>query len=141
AIERLDIGVAVTIQYLAPLLLMVWLRVVHRRRLARGLWGAVALSAAGCFFVVRAYDAGSLDGLGVAYAFGAAIAFGIYMVGSERAGHQLEPVTTLVWSFGFASLFWAIATPWWSFPFHRVTSGSHGLLALGVIVIGTLLPF
>src|SRR3954462_12006366 len=33
AITRLDIGVAVTIQYLAPLLLLVWLRVAHGRRL------------------------------------------------------------------------------------------------------------
>jgi drug/metabolite transporter (DMT)-like permease len=141
AIERLDVGVAVTIQYLAPLLLLVWLRVVHHRRLATGLWGAVALSAAGCFFVVRAYDAGSLDGLGVAYAFGAAVAFAIYMVGSERAGHDHEPVTTLVWSFGFASLFWAVVTPWWSFPVDDFSSGDHPLLALGVVLVGTLLPF
>src|SRR5206468_12076683 len=29
AIDRLDIGVAVTIQYLAPLLLLLWLRLAH----------------------------------------------------------------------------------------------------------------
>jgi drug/metabolite transporter (DMT)-like permease len=141
AIERLDVGVAVTIQYLAPLVLLVWLRLVHGRRLATSLWGAVALSAIGCFFVVRAYDADSLDGLGVAAAFGATIAFAVYMVGSERAGRRHEPVTTLVWSFGFASLFWAAATPWWSFPFDDFSSGDHRLLGLGVILVGTLLPF
>jgi drug/metabolite transporter (DMT)-like permease len=141
AIERLDIGVAVTIQYLAPLLLLLWLRVVHRRRLAANLWGAVVLSAVGCFFVVRAYDTNALDGVGVAAAFGAAVAFAIYMVGSERAGHDHEPVTTLVWSFGFASLFWALATPWWSFPFDELASASDRLLALGVVLVGTLLPF
>lgn len=37
AIERLQIGVAVTIQYLAPLLLLVWLALAHGRRLATGL--------------------------------------------------------------------------------------------------------
>jgi drug/metabolite transporter (DMT)-like permease len=137
AIERLDVGVAVTIQYLAPLLLLIWLRLVHRRALASSLWGAVALSAVGCFFVVRAYDADSLDGLGVAYAFAAALAFAVYMVGSERAGHRHEPVTTLAWAFGFASLFWAVATPWWSFPFGDFSSADHRLLGLGVILIGT----
>src|SRR4051795_8100873 len=45
AIERLQIGVAVTIQYLAPLVLLVWLRVVHRRRLASSLGGAGLLAA------------------------------------------------------------------------------------------------
>src|SRR3954470_1136889 len=67
AIDRLQIRGAVTIQYLppllclAPLLLLLWLRVFHGRRLAPGLWGSVALSVVGCFFVVQAYDASSLD--------------------------------------------------------------------------------
>jgi drug/metabolite transporter (DMT)-like permease len=141
AIDRLQIGVALTIQYLAPLLVLVWLRVVHRRELARGLWGAVALSVAGCFFVVRAYDAGSIDGLGVLAALAAAVAFAVYMVGSERAGHAHEPVTTLVWAFGFATLFWAVAAPPWSFPFGELDGLWPALLALGVVVVGTLLPF
>ena len=39
AIERLPIGVAVTIQYTAPMLLLIWLRVAHGRRVARSLCG------------------------------------------------------------------------------------------------------
>ena len=141
AIDRLQIGVAVTIQYLAPLLLLLWLRLAHGRRLARGLWGAVGLSAVGCFFVVRAYDLGSLDSVGVAAAFAAALTFAFYMVGSERAGHIHEPVTTLFWSFGFATLFWALVAPWWDFPFARLDSAENALLAVGLVVVGTLLPF
>jgi len=141
AIDRLQIGVAVTIQYLAPLLLLLWLRLVHGRRLAPSLWGAVGLSAAGCFLVVRAYDASSLDAVGVAAAFGAALTFAVYMVGSERAGQLHQPVTTLFWSFGFASLFWALVAPWWRFPFERLDSAGDLLLAAGVVVVGTLLPF
>src|SRR5204863_7631888 len=141
AIDRLQIGAALTIQYLAPLLLLLWLRLVHGRRFNPALWGAVALSAGGCFFVVRAYDVSALDGLGIAAAFGSAVAFAIYMVGSERAGRSYEPATTLLWAFAFASVFWAIVQPWWSFPFDELSSARHLALALGVIVIGTLLPF
>lgn len=141
AIDRLQIGVALTIEYLAPLLMLIWLRVVHGRRVAPSLWGAVALSVAGCFLVVRAFDAGGLDGLGLAAAFAAAVSFAIYIVGAERAGHSHEPVTTLVWAFGFASLFWAIAAPWWSFPFGDFGSAGPAALGLGVVVVGTLLPF
>jgi drug/metabolite transporter (DMT)-like permease len=115
--------------------------VVHGRRLAPALWGAVALSIVGCFFVVGAYHASSLDALGVAAAFGSTLAFAIYMVGSERAGRRHEPVTTLVWAFGFASLFWAIVLPWWSFPFGTVDSARGALLATGVVTVGTVLPF
>jgi drug/metabolite transporter (DMT)-like permease len=141
AIDRLEIGVAVTIQYLAPLIVLVWLKVGLNRRIARGLWGAVALSVVGCFFVVRAYDAGGLDALGVGAAFASALTFAGYMVGSERAGAHLSPFTTLAWGFGFATLAWAIAQPWWLFPFDELGSARDALLAAGVIVVGTLLPF
>ncbi|MEA2424748.1 MAG: hypothetical protein QOH13_1158, partial [Thermoleophilaceae bacterium] len=111
AIDRLEIGVALVIQYMAPLLLLGWLRIRHGRRISRSLWGAVALSIAGCFLVVRAYDPGSLDGRGVLYAVGAMVTFAIYMVGSERAGQRYEATTTVLWAFAFASLFWAIVQP------------------------------
>lgn len=137
AIDRLEIGVALVIQYTAPLLLLLWLRFRHGRRLAPSLWGAVALSISGCALVVRAYDPGSLDGLGILYAAGAAVTFAIYLVASERSGQRYEPVTTLLWAFAFATLFWAVVQPWWSFPFGDVDIW----LGLGVIFIGTLLPF
>jgi drug/metabolite transporter (DMT)-like permease len=137
AINRLEIGVALVIQYMAPLLLLLWLRFRCGRRVAPSLWGAVALSIGGCVLVVRAYDPGGLDGIGVLYACGAAVTFAIYMVASERSGRRYESVTTLLWAFAFSSLFWALIQPWWSFPFGR----TNGWLALGVIVIGTLLPF
>jgi drug/metabolite transporter (DMT)-like permease len=141
AIERLQIGVALTIQYLGPILILLWLAVFHRRRLGRGLWGAAALSLAGCFLVVRAYDAGSLDLLGIAAALGAASTFAVYLVAGERFGRRYQPVTTLVWAFGFASLFWAVAQPLWTFPLAKFESLDNVLLGLGVAVVGTLVPF
>lgn len=141
AVDRLEIGPALTIQYLAPLLLLVWLRVVHNRRLSPGLWGAVALSLLGCFFVVRAYDVSGLDALGVLAAFGSMLTFAIYMVGSERSGRRHQAVTTLFWAFGFATLFWALVTPWWSFPWEGLASTRNALLAVALVVVGTLVPF
>jgi drug/metabolite transporter (DMT)-like permease len=141
AVDRLQIGPATTIQYLAPLLLLVWLRVVHGRRLAPSLWGAVALSLVGCFFVVRAYDVAGLDALGVLAAFGAMLTFAIYVVGSERAGERHQAVTTLFWAFGFATLFWALVTPWWSFPWDGLASTRNALLAVALVIAGTLVPF
>lgn len=141
AIERLQIGVALTLEYLAPLLLLGYLWLVLGRRLAPGLWGAMALSLVGCFLVVRAYDPGSLDALGIAAGIGAAVSYAIYLAGSERAGRIHEPATTLVWAFGFASLFWLVVQPPWSFPFEQLENGDDLLLAGFVIVGGTLVPF
>jgi drug/metabolite transporter (DMT)-like permease len=100
AIARLQTGVVLSVQYLGPLLVLVWLKLIHGRRLPRGLWGAAALSAVGCFLVVRAYDPGALDALGLLEALGAAITFAVYLYASEQAGHRYSPATILVWGSG-----------------------------------------
>lgn len=141
AIGHLEIGVALTIQYLGPLLVLLWLRVVLRRRLPRALWLAALLSLVGCFLVVRAWDGASLDGVGLLAAGASAFAFAFYLVMGERAGQRHATATTLVYAVGFASLFWAIAQPLWSFPFDRFTTPSRIALGLSVSIVGTLLPF
>jgi drug/metabolite transporter (DMT)-like permease len=141
AIEHLEIGVALTIQYLGPLLVLLWLRVVLGRRLPRALWLAALLSVVGCFLVVRAWDGASLDGLGLLAATASAFAFAIYLVAGERAGQRYNTATTLVYAVGFASLFWAIAQPLWSFPFDHFTTPGAIALGLSVSIVGTLLPF
>jgi drug/metabolite transporter (DMT)-like permease len=142
AIERLEIGVALVIQYLGPLLILIWLRVFHGRRLAPSLWGAVAVSVVGCFFVVEAYDADDLSGIGLLAAFGAAVTFAVYLIASERAGHRYEAYTTLAWGFGFATLFWLVVRPPWTFPFEQFDNLENlAIGVLGVAIVGTLIPF
>lgn len=141
AIARLQIGVAVTIQYLGPLLLLLWLKLAHNRALPRGVWGAAALSALGCFLVVGAYHPGSLDGLGIAAAFLSAITFAIYLLKSEQAGHRYEPLTILVWGFGMATVFWLVVQPLWTFPVHTLSSPRNLTFAAYTVIGGTLVPF
>lgn len=141
AIERLPISVALVIQFTGPLMVLLWLRFVHGRRLKPSLYGAVALSVAGSALVVEVFDADSIDGLGVAYSLVAAVTFAIYLVGFERAGRSYDAFTTLTWGLGFATLFWLLASPPWTFPLGDLDSVRDVALALGVVVIGTLAPF
>jgi drug/metabolite transporter (DMT)-like permease len=141
AIDRLPISVALVIQFTGPLMVLLWLRAAHGRRLRPSLYGAVALSVAGAALVVEVYDAGALDGLGIAFALAAAVTFAVYLVGFERAGHRYDAFTTLTWGLGFATLFWLAASPPWTFPFADLGGARNLALALGVVVIGTLGPF
>ena len=126
AIARIDIGVALVIQYTAPALLLLWLRVVHKRHVARSLWAAVALSMLGSAFVVDVFGGGSgLDALGVLAAVCGAVTLVIYLVSSERAGQRYDAFTTLLWGFGFATLFWVVVAPVWTFPFELLSSSSQ----------------
>lgn len=141
AIARLDIGVALTIQYLAPLLILVTLRVVKGRRAAPQLWGACLLSVAGSFLVVKAYDAHGLDGVGLLWAALACVTFAINLTASEKAGETLDARTTLTYGFGFCTLVFLIARPPWTFPYGIFDDAEHVALGLGVGVVGTLIPF
>lgn len=141
AIARLDIGVALTIQYLAPLLILVTLRVVKGEQAAPSLWAASLLSVAGSFLVVKAYDANGIDGIGLLWAAAACVTFAINLTASERAGRTLDARTTLTYGFGFSALVFLIALPPWTFPFGRFDDLEPIALGLGVGVIGTLVPF
>ena len=141
AIERLGVGPGLTLEYLAPLLLLLWLRFAHGRRLSPSLWAAVALSLAGSVLVVRAYEPSSLDALGVLAGLGAAVSFAIYFAGSERAGRRHPPLVTLFWAFAFATAFWLVIQPPWTFPFDSLAETGDLALAVAIVVIGTLVPF
>jgi drug/metabolite transporter (DMT)-like permease len=141
AIERMAISVALVIQFTGPAMVLLWLRVVHGRQLKPSLYGAVALSVAGSALVVEVFDAGSIDGLGVVYALVAAVTFAIYLVGFERVGRSYDAFTTLTWGLGFATLFWLLVSPPWAFPLGDIDGVRNVMLALGVVVIGTLAPF
>lgn len=141
AIERIGVGPALTIEYLAPALLLTWLVVIHERRISPALWAAVAISLTGCVLVVRAYDLGALDGAGVAAALGAALSYAIYLGGTERAARHHRSHVTIFWTFAFASVAWLVVQPAWTFPFDQLGSARDWALAAGVIVIGTVLPY
>lgn len=138
AIQRLDIGVALTIQYLAPLLILVVLH-FRGRPTPTAMWGAAALSVVGAFLVVKAYDTRGLDGLGLVAAVAACVTFAINLTASEHAGRTLDSRTTLTYGFGFCTLAWLVVQPPWSFPYGLIAD--HLWLALGVGIVGTLIPF
>lgn len=141
AIARLDIGVALTIQYLAPGLILIFGKLFLGWRTPPATWAAVALAVAGAFLVVKAYDAQGLDGLGLLAAAASCVTFAINLTSTERAGRHLDSRTTLVWGMGFCSLLFLIVQPLWTFPWAFFSDLEHVLLALGVAILGTLIPF
>jgi drug/metabolite transporter (DMT)-like permease len=141
AIERLQIGPAVTLQYLAPLMLLMWLWLGRSRTLAPSLWAAMAISLVGTFLVVRAFDVGSLNLVGVAAGLIGAAGYAYYLTNIERAGRYTGPATILIWALAFASLTWLVVQPLWSFPWGDFTSANTLLRTGFFVVFGTAVPF
>jgi len=153
AIQRLAIGIALLIQYLAPLLVAIWARTVGHAHVRRRIWVALAFSLSGLALMVELWNGLALDGLGVTYALIAAVIFAAYLLLAEREVVHRDSVSLMAWGFLFATIFWTVAQPWWSFPAARVgeTVSLHGHLAswhlpvwalvLWVIVLGSIIPF
>lgn len=153
AIHRLAIGIALLIQYLAPLLVALWARYVYREPVRRRIWAALVLALAGLALIVDVRNGGSLSTSGIAFSLGAAITYALYILMAERELDRRDAVSLLAWGFIFASVFWAVLAPLWSFPAHRVSAsvsllghlGTQHLpvwaLMLWMIALGTLVPF
>jgi drug/metabolite transporter (DMT)-like permease len=153
ALRRLDVGVALVIQYLGPLLVALWARFVFGEHVRRRIWVALALALVGLSLVVDLWRGVSLDGLGVSFSLIAAVMFAAYLLLAEEGVGRRDPVSLLCFGFLFASVFWAIVQPWWSFPFdtvaERVALGGNlaslhlpvWALVAYVVVGGTIVPF
>jgi drug/metabolite transporter (DMT)-like permease len=153
-IRRLDIGIALVINYLAPVFVALWARFYVHEPVRRRLWLAIALSLFGLTLVVELWGGSSLDWVGVAACLVTAVAYAAYVLMAEQSlASGRDVYSLLAWGFVFAALFWAIFQPWWSFPLDEV-DGSVSLLGrlddvslpvwllLGyIVVLGTVVPF
>ena len=153
AIHRLDIGVSLVIQYIGPLLVALWVRFVVKEPVRRRIWVALVLALAGLTLVVDLWGGVSLDGLGVVFSLASAVTFAAYLLLAEHAVGRRDPLSLLCYGFAFATLFWAIVQPWWSFP---TATAARNVSLLGhvaglhlpiwaliswVVVLGTIVPF
>ena len=153
AIHRLEVGIALLIEYLAPLLVALWARFAFHEAVRRRIWVALALALAGLGLIVDVLHGGSLSSAGIGFALAAAVTYALYILLAEHAVGGRDPVSLLAWGFGFAAVFWAIIAPWWGFPGRRVGATvsllghlhAHHLpvwaLMTWMVVLGTIVPF
>lgn len=151
SIERLPIGVALLIEFTAPIMVALWVRFAWHQQVRDIVWVALVLSMIGLAMVGQVWKGFSLDAVGVAAGFGAAAALAVYYLSGERGVRTRDPVSLTMWGMGAAALMWAVVAPWWSFPWDSIgavtgdigpfTGLSGWWLAAYMILLGTVLPF
>jgi inner membrane transporter RhtA len=133
AIDRLPLGVAVTIEFLGPLTVAT----IYSRRRRDLIW--IALAAAGVAAFAGLPGGKALDGVGVAFALLAGVCWGTYVIVAKRVGRTWSGSEGLAASMVVAAI--ALA------PFGVASGGSRlvdpGLLVLGagVGVFAAAIPF
>lgn len=92
AVERLDVGVALLLEYLAPVLIVLFLWVKFRTRPRFMTIGGTMLSLAGLVLVLDLAGDTRVDPIGVLWGLGAAVGLVVYFFVSARADGALPPI-------------------------------------------------
>lgn len=130
------IALVLIIEFTAPIWIALWIKFVRKAFVARDMWIAIALSLLGLILVSKVWNGFTFDLIGIAGAVLSAFALAAYFLMSEKIGQKREPIALLIFGMGFASIFWLVVLPPWTFPFEVFTMK----MDLGGIAAGTLVP-
>jgi drug/metabolite transporter, DME family len=148
-ISKLKVAVAILMQYLAPVLIVLYSLLFARETLTRVTVFAVCCATIGCYLVVGGYnlDLFSLNREGVLCGFTCAVAFAWYSLYGEKGMRRYPPWTVLFYAILFAAIFWNSVHPLWEAaprPFEAFgqtySPGDWGLI-LYIAILGTIVPF
>ncbi|MEE2570587.1 DMT family transporter [Pseudarthrobacter sp. J64] len=92
AVARLSVGVALLLEYLAPVLIVLWLWVASRRRPSMMTVAGTLLSLGGLVLVLDLTGAVKIDPIGVLWGLAAAVCLAIYFFITAKENHSLPPL-------------------------------------------------
>lgn len=142
AIERLDVAVALVLQYSGPAIVVAWVAFTTRKRPPREILIALGATFAGVVLVseLLAGDIGSISLVGIACGMGSAVMFATYTLVSEEAGRYYGVIGALSRGFLAASVMWLVFQIPQGWPY-ALTDADHLPRVLFVGTAGTLAPF
>ncbi len=91
AIERMPIGIALLIEFTAPIMVVLWVRFGWHRPVRNTIWIGLALALAGLAMVAEIWSGSTLNPVAVAAAFGAAGSLAVYYLLGETAAASATP--------------------------------------------------
>ncbi|MCM1937095.1 EamA family transporter [Streptomyces sp. G3] len=153
AISRIPVGVALLVEYLAPALVLGWVRFVQRRPVTRAAALGVVLAVGGLACVVEVWSGLGFDALGLLLALGAACCQVGYFVlsdqGSDAGDEAPDPLGVIAYGLLVgAAVLTFVARPWsmdWSVLGGTAsmdgTSVAAALLLAWIVLIATVLAY
>ncbi|MFI1568440.1 EamA family transporter [Streptomyces sp. NPDC020490] len=153
AISRIPVGVALLVEYLAPALVLGWVRFVQRRAVTRAAALGVVLAVGGLACVVEVWSGLSFDALGLVLALGAACCQVGYFVlsdqGSDAGDDAPDPLGVIAYGLlTGAAVLTVVARPWgmdWSVLAGTAdmngTPVAAGLLLAWIVLVATVLAY
>jgi len=152
AIARIPIGLAILIEFLAPVWVALWARLVRKQQVRPILWPALGVTLAGLAMVAGAQWEG-LDPIGLLSALAAGWCFAVYFLVGERLVADHDPFVVSFWGFAIAAAGWIAAAavvpqivPLWDIDYSASVTTPVAVLPMAalllwVVSLGTVVPF
>ena len=153
AIERMYIGIALLIEFTAPIWILLFLRFVLKKHVPKGLWYAIALAFTGLLMITQVWSGLSVDQIGLLAAIFDALALAGYFLIGDLLGKTKSSGAIATWGFGVATVILLFALPVWNFPTAALSNEMNLLgrfenyqlpgwaLVLWIVVMGTIAPY
>lgn len=143
AIANANVATAVLLEYLAPVLVLVFSVAFLGERFTWALPAGVALSMTGCALVVGAFGPEGLavSPAGIAWGLAAAGFFALYQLMGRWAAPRFSPWTLLTYGLLAASVFWLAFLGGAGSIFELVSTRGGALAVFYVAVMSTIIPF
>ena len=92
AIDRLPVGMALLLEYQAPILVAVWERLVQKEDVRGRMWVGLALAMVGLAAATGIWRGLAFDVVGIVAGLGAAVCFATYFLIGEHGVDRLDPL-------------------------------------------------
>ncbi len=139
--ELCSLAVSAILLYTAPAMVVVMSAVVFREKITKRKLFALALALLGCSFVTGLWSGGaSVTAAGVLFGLGSAFFYALYSIFAPFGLRHYAPFTVVYWTFvfgGLGSLFFLDLGELRAV----LADGKLLLVALGLVVISTVLPY
>jgi drug/metabolite transporter (DMT)-like permease len=153
AISRLPVGIGLLLEFTAPVLITLYVRFVRKEKVKSRMWISLILAISGLMLVAQIWNGLTLDGIGLIAGGLASISLAIYFLLGEHGVGIRDTTSLTAWAFGFATAFWLVVQPLWTFPIHLLSkqlsfggrfASHHASITFFIVVVilfGTVAPF
>jgi len=153
AVTRMPVSITLVIEFTAPIWIALFIRYFKKQIVKPLMWWGIGTAFSGLVLVMEIWNGLKLDTLGVIATFLDALCLSFYYLRSEATVKTRSGISLLTFVFGFATLFFAIIQPIWTFPteiltkqlsLHDLSPGNFiiGWQLIGILIVfGSIIPY
>jgi len=141
AIQHATVAIAITLQYTAPVWVLLWTSLRGHQAATLRRAGAVALALAGIALTIGLFQSGfRLNLLGTVAALLASFSFALYNIAGQQLVSRHHPFRIMFFVLLGSAVFWLIVNPPWRLAAQHYSTGQWGFLFV-FACLSTLLPY